>query len=138
MPATVTERALLDGVIRGHGKERRRRLGPLNLGEIVGRLAEARIAANAPHDDLQLRRIPLLGGDRNGVGVADLPGRDRARIARALSADAVDRLSAKSSFFRVPLAISFCMRASNLLCSPPAGFGPPAGLGICSATLVSG
>src|SRR6266699_2057838 len=79
--AAPSRSLLLDRVICGDLEERRRRLRARNVGELIGRLAEARIAALAHHHDLQVRGIPALGNDDNWLLIANLAGRNLPSVA---------------------------------------------------------
>src|SRR5260370_9226 len=87
--------ALLDGVVRGHRKQRRRRFRPLNVRQCVGRISKTGIRMRALDVHLQVRRIPPLRHHGNRLLVADFSSRNRSRNPRPFDIHSVDRLFAQ-------------------------------------------
>src|SRR5260370_8929147 len=107
--------ALLDGVVRGHRKQRRRRFRPLNVRQRVRRIAKTGIRMRVLGVTRQGGRIQRLGNGGDGVLVADFSSRNRSRNPRPFDIHSVDRLFAqrfargicihRSSFPSLELAI---------------------------------
>ncbi len=93
-------RSLFHRIVRWHCKKRSRRFGALNIGKGVSDLPKPGIVAHDFYHQLQLGRIPLLIHHRDGIGVANLPGRNDARIPRTLCADSVDGLRSQVFFLQ--------------------------------------
>src|SRR5258708_19840657 len=86
--------ALLDGVVRGHRKQRRRRFRPLNVRQRVRRIAKTGIRMRALDVHLQVGRIPPLRHDGDRLLVAVSSSRNRSRNPRPFNIHSVDRLFA--------------------------------------------
>src|SRR5208337_1149361 len=93
--ALSADAALLQRVIRRHGKQRRGRLLFLYVGDRIRRFTEARIALYRLDHNLQVRRIPALVGNDDRLGVSGLARGNRPRESCSLCADPIDRLHAQ-------------------------------------------
>ena len=89
--------ALLHRIIGRHLKERGRRFGTLNVGQLKRRVAHTRIAALDQHRLLQIGRVPFLHCDYDRLLVADFTRGNRSSGARALRAYTTYRLSTQRS-----------------------------------------
>src|SRR5207237_2577616 len=86
---------VLNGVVGWHLEQIDWRVGPADIRQRVYGLAESRIAVLREHDDLQVRRPPLLINDIDRPLVTDFACGNRDRVARTLCLHAFNQLPAE-------------------------------------------
>src|SRR5204863_9065557 len=86
----TADAGLANPVVRRHLEERQLRFVAIDRSEPIARVTIARILVLRQHEDVQIRRRPLLHRDDDLAFVADSARGDRRRRSFAVGEDAFD------------------------------------------------